>query len=469
MIQLSFHGAARTVTGSKHLISLSDGRKILLDCGMFQGHGKDTDNLNRHFGFDPAELTAVVLSHGHIDHCGLIPRLFMQGFTGKVFCTRATMELTEILLHDSARIQEADMHYLNKRRRHQGRPLIKALYDTDDVDHCLKYFVPVPYGRLQEICEGVQVRFTDAGHIIGSASVSLDIFDEGVSSRIFFSGDIGRYESEILRSPEPFEQPDYILCESTYGNELHDPPGDTAEALLHWIQYTCTEKGGKLIIPAFSVGRTQEILYHLNSLYNSGRMPLIDVFVDSPLSLEATDLVRKHRECYNDKVRNLLETDVDPFGFPGIHFIKEAEQSKLLNFRTEPCVIISASGMADAGRIKHHIANNILNPANTIVLVGYCEPGSLGGRLMKGDKEVRIFGEEYQVRAEVASVRSLSAHGDYRDMLRFLSCIDSSKVKKLFLVHGEYTEQILFREKLRKAGFPDIEIPDMHSRWKLEE
>lgn len=465
-MKIAFHGAAQTVTGSKHLLTLTNGKKYLLDCGMFQGMGKETDTLNRHWGFEPREVSTLILSHAHIDHSGLIPKLVKDGFGGNIFCTPATKDLTSVLLEDSAEIQEDDVKYVNKRRAADGLPYLKPLYTLEDAKAAMSNFKTIEYGGWFRIDEFVEVMFTDAGHIIGSAAVHLRIKENGKSVRITFSGDVGRYRDVILKSPQEFSQADFILLESTYGNSLHDVQTTTPDQLLQWIEKACIQKKGKLIIPAFSVGRTQELLFALNQLELERRLPEVDYFVDSPLSVEATEVVKKYPAYFNKTIQKILESDDDPFSFRGLKYIKTIDQSKMLNFRNEPCVIISASGMADAGRVKHHISNNIENSRNTILLTGYCEPHSLGGRLMRGDKEVKIFGVLHEVHAEVGAIRSMSAHGDYEDLSQFLACQDPKKVKTLFLVHGEPEVQQQFRERLMKKGF-EVEIPAMHAEVGL--
>ncbi len=461
-MKIAFHGAARTVTGSKHLVTLKNGKKILLDCGMFQGMGKDTDAFNRDFGFEPGEIDVMILSHAHIDHCGLVPKLIKDGFGGKIFCTSATKELAKILLEDSGEIQESDIKYSNKRRMAEGQPLLKPLYTIEDAKNSYSHFIDVKYGTWQQVIDGVEVFFTDAGHIIGSACVHLRINENGITRQLTFSGDVGRYRDVILKSPETFPQADFILLESTYGNSLHDDVVTTPDHLLEWISKACLQKKGKLIMPAFSVGRTQEILFALNQLELENRLPGLDYFLDSPLSLEATELVKSYPSFFNRNIQQILKTDADPFSFQGLKYIKTVEQSKLLNFRNEPCAIISASGMADAGRVKHHISNNIESSRNTILMTGYCEPNSLGGRLMRGAKEVSIFGVRHEVHAEIGSIRSMSAHGDYEDLSQWLAGQDPRQVKKLFLVHGEYEVQQAFKDRLLRKGFLDIEIPERH-------
>ena len=467
-MKISFHGAARTVTGSKHLVQLDNNEIILLDCGLFQGMGRDTDSLNAKFGFDAAKVDYVILSHAHIDHSGLLPKLVKEGFTGAIYCTPGTKALAEILLEDSAMIQRDDAKYGNKRRAKQGLPPIEPLYDIDDVNLTIPLFKAVEYNTPTKISDSVEVLFTDAGHIIGSAAVSLKIKNGENLESLTFSGDIGRYRDMILRSPSEFPHADYIIIESTYGDKLHDLIHTTPDDLLKWIESTCVEQKGNLIIPAFSVGRTQEILFELNQLSLEKRLPHIPIYVDSPLSMEATEVLKKFPKYFNKKIQKILEVDDDPFDFEGLRYIKSVEESKALNEDLHPKVIISASGMADAGRVKHHIKNNISNAKNTILLVGYCEPHSLGGRLMNGAKEVKIYSEQYDVVAKVGSIRSMSAHGDYEDLMQFLACQNPDLVKQVFVVHGEAEVQDHFAEKLRKKGFKEVHAPAMHESFDLK-
>ena len=465
-MQLSFYGAARTVTGSKHLLSLKNGKRLLLDCGMFQGMGRQTDELNGHFGFHPEEINYLVLSHAHIDHSGLMPKLYKEGFRGPVFCTPATRDLCEILLMDSAEIQRADTKYVNKKRVKKGLPLFEPMYSIEDAKKCLELFSTVEYDKWFSIDNEIKILFTDAGHIIGSASVSLQIIEEENTTRITFSGDVGRYNDAILNPPGEFPQADFVILESTYGNKLHKEVINSTETFLSWITKTCIEKKGKLIIPAFSVGRTQELLYALNQLENGGRLPAIKYFVDSPLSFEATEVIKRHPENFNKELQTVLLHDKNPFDFKGLTYIKTSEESKKINFLNEPCVIISSSGMAEAGRVKHHIKNNIADAKNTILMVGYASPWSLAGKLLNGAKEVDIYGEDCMVKAEVGSMTSMSAHGDYDDLCEFISCQEKEKVKRVFLVHGEYDVQTEFADKLTQKGFA-VEIPGMNYATEL--
>jgi metallo-beta-lactamase family protein len=461
-MKIAFHGAARTVTGSKHLLTLKSGKKVLLDCGMFQGMGDRTDSLNRNFGFDPPSIDVMILSHAHVDHCGLIPKLVKEGFAGKIFCTPATRELTQILLLDSAEIQQDEVKYANKRRISQPLSYLEPLYTVDDAKKCMDQFVEVEYATWFDVTDGVKAMFTDAGHIIGSTCVHVDVNENGKETKLTFSGDVGRYRDVILRSPDTFRQADYILLESTYGNSLHDLAVTTPDILLEWINKVCIGRKGKLIFPAFSVGRTQELLFALNQLEVENRLPDLDYYVDSPLSIEATEVVKHYPSYFNKTIQKVMQSDKDPFLFRGLKYIKTVDQSKSLNFQNGPMVIISASGMADAGRVKHHISNNVENSRNAIVMTGYCEPQSLGARLISGAKQVGIFGVEHEVHAEIGSIRSMSAHGDYEDLMQWLGCQDPRQVKQLFLVHGEYNVQQEFRRRLVSKGFLDVQIPEQH-------
>ena len=461
-MKIAFHGAARTVTGSKHIIHLNNGKQILLDCGLFQGLGKDTITLNEDFGFQVTELSYVIISHAHIDHVGLLPRLVREGYKGPIYCTDATEDLAKIMLLDSARIQEADVLHINKQRALEGRALVEPLYTIADANNVLPLFKAVPYNENIHIDEQIELCYTDTGHILGSAAINLKITENGQSKRITFSGDLGRYRDVILRSPSPFPQADIIIMESTYGDKLHEDAKPMIDDLLRYIEHTCMQKKGKLIIPAFSVGRTQELLYALNRLELENRLPALNYYVDSPLSIKATNIIKEHPECFNNSVQKMLQRDEDVFSFKGLHFIETSDESKALNENNNPCVIISASGMAEAGRVKHHIVHNIENSRNTILIVGYCEPQSLGAKLAAGKPEVSIFGKRFDVKAEVAVIKSMSAHGDYDDMCQWLACQNPQEVEKLFLVHGEYDVQQHFKSRLIHKGFRDVEIPSLH-------
>ena len=460
-MKIAFHGAARTVTGSKHLLYINN-KKILLDCGMFQGMGKETIDLNSQWGFEPKEIDYVIISHAHIDHIGLLPKLVKDGYGGKIICTPATASLAKLLLSDSARIQESDVRFINKQRDRQGRENVEPLYNEDDATKVFPLIETVFYGQQYKVDEGIELCYTDCGHIIGSAAINLRLNENGKEINLTFSGDLGRYRDMILRSPQTFPQADFIIMESTYGNKLHDSVASSNDKLLQQIQHTCFEKKGKLIMPAFSLGRTQELLYMLNRMEMENRLPPVTYYVDSPLSINITDIVKEYPDYFNTDVQDMLKKDLDVFSFKGLTYIGSVEESKKLNTLEDPCVIISSSGMAEAGRVKHHIANNVENRKNTIMLTGYCEPGSLGGRLKKRPETVNIFGKQFTVRAEIAEITSLSAHGDYNDLLHWLSGEQQGRLQKLFLVHGEYEVQQDFQQRLISKGYKNILIPALH-------
>jgi metallo-beta-lactamase family protein len=466
-MQIKFLGAARTVTGSKHLITTASGKNILLDCGLFQGKGAETDDLNRHFGFSPLDIDYLILSHAHTDHSGNIPYLVKQGFQGKIYSTQQTLELCQIMLMDSGKIQESDVAYINKKRARKGQTPLNPLYTVKDVEKCFELFNAVSFDERFEIEPGIHFTFTPNGHILGSATSLIEIEEEGRIYKIAFTGDIGRPHEKILRPPQPFAQADYIIAESTYGDRLHESSTNAEKKLHETVVHTCVDKRGKVIIPAFSLGRTQEIVYSLDKLYNQGILPKIPVFVDSPLSSKTTDIIRHHPECFNLDTIEYMMKDEDPFSFKNLNYVTDVKESMALNDTHEPCIIISSSGMAEAGRIKHHLKNNIQDSKNTVLFTGYCTPDSLGGQILAGNKRVRIFGTEYDVNAEVQSIPEYSAHGDFVEMVDFLSCQNKEKVKQIFLVHGEYETQKTYKGILHVAGFKDIEIPEPGSVYVL--
>jgi metallo-beta-lactamase family protein len=466
-MKIKFLGAAREVTGSKHLITTDSGKKILLDCGMFQGKGLETDGMNRDLGFDPSIIDHLILTHAHIDHSGLIPYIYKLGFRGSVVCSNATRDLCAIMLADSAFIQEHDTITFNKRRAKKGLPPVTPIYEQADATACMKLFIGVPNEMKFRIDQNIKVKFTSTGHMLGSSVANIQITEQDQIKRIAYTGDIGRPVDQILAPPQPFPQADILITESTYGDRLHNDTKVAEEELLNVLVETCVNKGGKLIIPAFSVGRTQEIVFSLNTFFNQGRLPKIDFFVDSPLAVNATTVFRMHPECYNKEFLHVLETDPDPFGFDNLFYITRVEDSKKLNDHKKPCVIISASGMMEAGRVKHHLANNISNPKNTVLVVGYCAPTTLGARIVRGDKEVSIHGTVYEVKADVKKIESFSGHGDYKEMIDFLSCQDKSALKKTFIVHGEYETQKKYVSTLLNEGYKNIEIPAKGQEYDL--
>ncbi len=458
-ISIEFWGAAQEVTGSKHLITAPDGTKILLDCGLLQG--ADTEDANRKFGFNPKDIDVLVVSHAHIDHSGNIPNLVKQGFRGKILTTAATIDVLSIMLADSARIQEDDAEYINKKRKAEGRKPIQPLYTLDDVDMALKMFHAVRIKEHYKWNDNISFYFTDAGHILGSACISIDIKLKDETRRIFFSGDVGRYKDRILKAPADFPQADVILLESTYGNRLHDITEDAEQKLLDAVVKTCINQQGKLIIPAFSLGRTQEIVYALDRMRTEGKLPKVRVYVDSPLSTSATKIMRRHTEYFNDDILEYMQTDPDPFAFPNLRYTPSIQESKAINEDEGPAIIIAASGMMDAGRIKHHLAKYIEDPKNTLLIVGYCEPSTIGGKILNGDKRIRIYGKEFDVNASVEVISSYSAHADYAELIQFMNCQDPSKVKSLYLVHGTIEAQEYFADKLRERGFENVFIPNI--------
>jgi len=459
-MKLKFLGATREVTGSKFLLTTKSGKKILLDCGMFQGKGLETDGMNRNLGFDPATIDHIILSHAHIDHSGLIPYVYKLGFRGSVVCTNATRDLCAIMLADSGHIQEGDVKWFNKRRVAKGLSPVEPIYTEKDARACMELFIGVPYSRKFRIDENIQVKFTNTGHMLGSGVVSLEITENGKTTRIAYTGDIGRPVNRILKKPQPFPQCDYLITESTYGNRQHPPMQDAEAELLRVIRETCVEKGGKVIIPSFAIGRTQEVVYALNNFFNEGLLPRINIYVDSPLAVNATEVFRMHADNLNEEVHDVMLNDPDPFGFSSLYYLKTPEESKKLNAVKKPCVIISASGMMEAGRIKHHAANNIENPDNTMLFVGYCSPITLGARILGGENPVSIFGEKHPVNATIERIEAFSGHGDYSEMSQYLKCQDANKLKQVFLVHGEYEAQQFYQQKLGEAGFTNVLIPE---------
>jgi metallo-beta-lactamase family protein len=467
-MKLKFLGAAREVTGSKILLTTELGKRILFDCGMFQGKGLETDGMNRDLGFDPSLIDHILLTHAHIDHSGLIPYVYKLGFRGSIICTSATRDLCSIMLADTAYIQEHDTKTFNNRRAKKGLPLVTPIFTQDDAKECMALFIGVPFNMKFRIDDNIKVKFTNTGHMLGSGVANLLINENGNTKRIAYTGDIGRHSSRILPPPKPFPQADILITESTYGDRLHQDAISADDELLKTVYHTCSDKGGKLIIPSFSVGRTQEIVYSLNNFFNQGKLPRVDIFVDSPLAVNATTIFRMHPECFNKEVLEVWEKDPDPFGFNRLTYITRQEDSKKLNDYKKPCIIISASGMMEAGRIKHHLANNISNPQNTILVVGYCSPATLGARIARGDKEVSIFGTVHKVNADVKIIDSFSGHGDYEEMIDFLNCQDKSKVDTTFLVHGEYETQVNYSARLQESGFTNIQIPSMRQEFTID-
>jgi metallo-beta-lactamase family protein len=461
-MHLQFHGAARTVTGSMHMLTVG-GQTILLDCGMYHGHREEGRTRNSEFPLDPSGIKAVVLSHAHIDHSGNLPGLARQGFRGPVYCTHATKSLCEVMLLDSAHIQERDAEFITKRNRKRALPPVTPLYTSEDAADALRLFRGVDYGRWFPVSDGVECRFEDAGHILGSASVALRLRENGTTRTMAFTGDLGRPKLPILRDPVFIggDGPaDYLISESTYGGRYHAPVAEMEDQLLPPLLRAC-ERKGRIIIPAFSVGRTQEIVYVLHRLSVAGKLDHIPVFVDSPLSVNVTAVFRKHPECFDEETRAILAAseDNDPFGFERLTYVRSAEESMALNERAGPFVVISASGMCEAGRVVHHLANSVGDPRNMIMIVGYQAEHTLGKRLVMREPTVNIFGDPHDLRAEVVVLNSFSGHADRNELLEYIGRFDRQTMKRIFLVHGDLDQEEKLAAGLRDAGFADVQIP----------
>lgn len=458
-MKIEFIGGAQTVTGSQHLLHIN-GKKILLECGLFQGRRSETYDKNKNFKFNPAEIDALILSHAHIDHSGNIPNLVSKGFKGLIYATSATVDLCQIMLRDSAHLQEKDIEWVNKKKSKKGEEPIEPLYVLEDVEKAMEQFVGVQYNRTIDLFSGIRFTFRDAGHILGSAGVHLEIEEAGNKKINFgFSGDIGRPDSPVIKSPDVLRDLDVLIMESTYGNRLHSPAEEVEEDFASTIMKVINE-GGKVIIPAFAVGRTQTIVYLLHKLFDQNRIPEIPIYVDSPMAVDATAVFRSHPECLDrETYRIFLEEGTDPFGFGRLKYIKKTEESKELNEKTGPMIIISASGMAEGGRILHHLANNIGNPKNLILFVGYAAEHTLARRIMDGNERVNIFGEEYEVRAKIKKMDYFSGHADQKELLDYLRLNQQNKLKNIFLVHGEEDMALPFREKLLQKGYKNVQFP----------
>lgn len=466
-MQLQFWGAARTVTGSMHFLNVN-GKNIVLDCGLFQGRRAESYERNLNFPFSPAEIDALVLSHAHIDHSGNLPNLVKQGFRGPILCTAATRDLCASMLMDSARLQEQDVAYVNKKGERRGEPPVEPLYTEADAAACLNHFVSTSYRRSQEVASGVRVTFLDAGHMLGSAIVVLDITENGAQRKLVFSGDVGRRGMAILRDPEFVDSADFLIMESTYGNRDHEPAEQAKQKLRDLVTQTY-RRGGKLLIPAFAVGRTQEIVYALHQLSDAHKIASLPVYVDSPLAIDVTQAYRLHPDCYDEETRRFMAADVhhNPFGFDHLTYVREVEASKQLNFLREPAVIVAASGMCEGGRILHHLKNNIDDPQTCILFVGFQAENTLGRRIRDGEKEVKIFGEPYQVRAQVEAIDGFSAHADCAGLREWAGRFDKDRLKHIFLVHGELDAAAALSEHLQADGYRQVTIPDRGQTFDL--
>ena len=454
---IEFFGAARTVTGSMHFLSVN-GSRVLLDCGLFQGRRAESYERNLHFPFDASSIDAVVLSHAHIDHAGNLPNLVRSGFRGPIYATGATRDLCNVMLYDSAYLQERDLEYVNKKHRKKGEPEVGPIYTSEDVDATIDQVVGVGYRQPLEIAKGVVLRFFDAGHILGSAVTLLEVEEDGRVLRLGFTGDLGRKQMPILKDPQPLGDVDVLISESTYGGKNHEPITGMHNSLATAIRRTA-ERGGKVIVPSFSVGRTQELVYALFQLFDEGALPAIPVFVDSPLAVNATEVFRMHPECFDKEMMSYVLQHQDPFGFGRLTYIRSVDESKALNERKGPCVIIAASGMCEGGRILHHLANNIGDSRNTVLVVGFMAEHTLGRKLVERESEVRIFGEFHQLKAEVVVLNSFSAHAGHDELLTYISGMDAGRLKGVFLVHGELERAQKLSDALAGRGIRPVKIP----------
>lgn len=464
-MKITFHGAVKSVTGSRHLLEVN-GSRILLDCGLYQGRRFESESRNREFPFQADSIDAVVLSHAHIDHSGNLPNLVKQGFRGPIHATRATASLLDPMLMDSAFIQERDVDYLNKRLIRKKKKPVAPLYTQDDVAKTLPLLKEHAYGAQFEVVPGVSVHFRDAGHILGSAITVLDLQEGGKQLRVVFTGDLGRDHLPIIRDPETVPSVQVLICETTYGSRLHE---DTQEVptIMARLLNRAHEKRSKVIIPSFAVGRTQEIVTVLKDLFGSGRVPAMPVYVDSPLAVNVTDVFREHEECFDEETLRLLHDEhTDPFGFRLMHYVRDLEESKSLNTKSGPMIIISASGMCEAGRIRHHLLNSVGDPDNLILFVGFQAEHTLGRRLVEGQREVKIFGEPVEVRAEVSVIDAFSAHADRDELLAWIRKLDR-RPRRIYLVHGEEEQSMSFGETLQANGFRNAVVPELGKDYLL--
>lgn len=457
-LKLQFLGAARNVTGSRHLLH-ADGARLLVDCGLYQERQfRDRNWLP--FTVDPRTIDAVFLTHAHLDHCGLLPKLVREGFRGRIYCTAATAEIARIILLDSAKIQEEDAKYKAKRHKKEGRKgrfPEEPLYTTADAEACFPHFSPVRYKEVVKIREGIEVSFHDAGHVLGSSIIKVKASENGRQRTILFSGDIGRPSRPIVHDPELIAEADYILVESTYGDRVHQGPEDTKKAIAEVVNST-KETGGNIIVPSFALERAQELLYYLNELLLSKTIEPLKVFLDSPMASRITKVFQQHRELFDEEMTDHIENNESPFKFPGLSMVGTSDESKALNHMKGTIMVIAGSGMCTGGRVKHHLANNISDPRNTIMFVGYQAIGTLGRRIVDGDKEVRILGQKYRVKARVARINGFSAHADKDELLKWLQGLHKPP-RKVFVVHGEAESATQFGEYIRQKTGWQVAVP----------
>jgi metallo-beta-lactamase family protein len=457
-MKFQFHGAAQTVTGSQFLLTVN-GHTILFECGMFQGKRQEAFEKNRNFKFDPATVEALVLSHAHIDHSGNIPNLVRNGFKGRIYATPPTVDLCRIMLKDSAYLQMKDIEWVNRIRARTNLPPFKPIYTMADAEASMQYFEPIAYDKPFSPCKGVVATFRDAGHILGSAGVSLEITENGRMTRCGFTGDLGRPNMPILQDPNLIRDLDILITETTYGNRRHTPLADVQEDVVQIVK-SVASNGGKVIIPAFAVGRTQELVYLLHKLFNENRIPEIPIFVDSPLACEATCVFRNHPECFDRETNRIFTSNhEDPFGFGRLKYVQDIAESKNLNGLTYPHIIISASGMAEGGRILHHLRNNVENPKNLVLFVGYAAQETLARKMMDGARTVKIFGEEHTVKCKIRTIDAFSAHADSEELLSGVTITPPTKLRHVILVHGEPEQSNPFGDLLKSKGYKNVHYP----------
>jgi metallo-beta-lactamase family protein len=466
-IRLKFLGAAENVTGSRFLLE-ANGKRVLVDCGMHQERELRDRDWNP-FPVDPTTVDAVLITHAHLDHCGYLPKLVREGFNGPIYCTRATAEIMQISLLDSAHLQESDSEHKRRRHEREGRkgphPEV-PLYTVEDAEACFEQFKPIRCKRNIDIVDGITAEFRDAGHILGSTMIAADVHQNGDKRRILFSGDVGRWDRPILRDPSTFEQADYVLVESTYGNRTHAPVADIDNELERVIKQT-VEARGNLVVPSFAIERAQELLYHMSELLDQNRIPHILVFLDSPMAIKVTDVFRNHPELMDEEAREVLADKRSPFDFPSLMTVDSTEHSKALNYLGGTGMIIAGSGMCTGGRIKHHLVNNIDRPESTVLFVGYQAVGTLGRAIVDGAEEVRIFGEKRQVKARIEQIHGFSAHADQNELLRWLSAIENTP-RRVFVVHGEEDSAHDFAQFIREKQSWDVAIPKYRDEVKLD-
>jgi len=470
MMKITFLGAAKEVTGSCYLVE-TEKSKFLIDCGMFQGSEIEDEYNYQEFAFDIKDIDFMLLTHAHIDHSGRIPLLFKRGYRKKIYATKGTVDLCEYMLQDSGHIQQIENEWKNRKRKRAGKTLRMPLYTADDGKAAMQLFCGVNYDEIIEPSEDVKVKFNDAGHMLGSSILEIWVKEGGKETKVVFSGDLGNKNIPILRDPTIIDEADYLVCESTYGDRLHEDVGDKAKKLMEIIKKTIS-RGGNVIIPSFAVGRTQELLYEIHKdeeLYKNEieYISKVPVYVDSPLATSVTDVFRKYLDYFDDEARSYVENGDYPLDFPNLHFTHSAEESKALNDLKEPVIIISASGMCEAGRIKHHLKHNLWRSDSTIVFVGYQAKGTLGRRILEGEKTVNIFGEEITVNAEIQNIESFSGHADQKGIMDWISLF-KKKPKKVFIVHGEDSAQKVLSEKIKDVFNIETVIPSKYDTYDFE-